>query len=130
MKEALQLRGATNAVFLTEDEEHLYPDDAFECVHELAKPACARQVLSKTNAGFRWFPLLTDSADLVGLFAEAAAELIIRRYDPRMRGRQLWLVVSRYVHKRTAYLVLRGHVRHPRTGETVSKKAKISVWLA
>ncbi|WEZ85541.1 CGNR zinc finger domain-containing protein (plasmid) [Rhizobium sp. 32-5/1] len=84
MKDALQLREAVYAVFLSEDTERLYPHDAFQCVHKVAKQARARQVLSETDAGYRWLPLLTEPADLAGLFAEAAAELIMRRYDRRL----------------------------------------------
>ncbi len=84
LKEALQLREAIYAVFLSEDAEQPYPEEAFECVHEVARQARARQVLSETGAGFRWLPLLTEPADLVGLFAEAAAELIVRRYERRL----------------------------------------------
>jgi predicted RNA-binding Zn ribbon-like protein len=83
LKEAVQLREAIYAIFLSEDAKQPYPDEAFEIVHELAKRARAQQVLSKTDNGFEWLQPLAEPADLSALFVRAAAELITSCHDRR-----------------------------------------------
>lgn len=83
LTEAVRLREAIYAVFLSEDRMHPYPTEAFELVRGMAKRARARQVLNETENGFRWQPPLTSLFDLTGIFAIAATELIIRRQERR-----------------------------------------------
>lgn len=82
--EAVRLREAIYAIFLSEDAGQPYPDEAFEVVHDIAGRARARESLSKTEDGFRWRLPLTDLTDLVGLFAMAATDLLVGRGDRRL----------------------------------------------
>ncbi len=83
-KEAVRLREAIYAIFLSEDAEQPYPGEAFDAVHNLARRARSREILSETDNGFRWLMPITDLVDLVGLFAIGAAELITSRSDRRL----------------------------------------------
>ncbi|EJC82968.1 conserved protein containing a Zn-ribbon-like motif [Rhizobium leguminosarum bv. trifolii WSM2297] len=83
-KEAVRLREAIYAIFLSEEADQPYPNEAFEIVHDIAKRARAREVLTETENGFGWLQPLTDLTDVVGLFAVAAAELITSRNERRM----------------------------------------------
>jgi len=84
LKEAVRLREAIYALFLSEDANNRYPPEALEIVREKAQRARGRQVLTSTEAGYRWLQPLTDLTDLAGLFALAAAELIIGRGNRRL----------------------------------------------
>jgi predicted RNA-binding Zn ribbon-like protein len=84
LKEAVRLREAIYALFLSEDAGDRYPPEALEIVRYKAQRARARQILTFTEDGYTWLRQLTDLNDLVGSFALAATELIIGRGDRRL----------------------------------------------
>jgi len=82
-EEARRLREAIYSVFLSEDAQGQYPAGALRLIGDSAQRVRARQILTETEDGFQWREPLTDLADPVGLFADAAASLIIRRKERR-----------------------------------------------
>jgi len=83
LKQAVNLREAIYAIFLAEDAGQSYPPGAFNIVHISARKARSRQVLTERNGGFRWVQSVTRLTDITGLFAEAAADMIVCRGERR-----------------------------------------------
>ncbi|UWM74495.1 CGNR zinc finger domain-containing protein [Rhizobium sp. WSM4643] len=131
LKEAVILREAIYTLFLSEDARQPYPDLASEIVHDIAKRARARQVLSKTEDGFRWLLPLKDPGDLVALFAVSASDLITGRNGRRLirecKGDNcgwLFLVTSKSGRRLWCF---RGHLRYARTRKAVLNEASIEM---
>jgi predicted RNA-binding Zn ribbon-like protein len=79
LREAITLREAIYELFLAEDAQQPYPDKPFTILHQRARNARARQVLSKTADGLRWIQPTAGIFDLVDLFAWKASELLTSR---------------------------------------------------
>jgi predicted RNA-binding Zn ribbon-like protein len=76
---AITLREAIYQLFLAEDAQEPYPEMPFTILHERARHARARQVLSNTADGLQWLQPIAALTDLVDLFAWKASELLTSR---------------------------------------------------
>ncbi|MBW6426003.1 CGNR zinc finger domain-containing protein [Rhizobium sp. XQZ8] len=77
--DSLTLREAIYAVFLSEDRDEAYPAQPLAVLFDAAERARARQRLCRGENGFTWEASVESIGDLNGLFALAAADLLIAR---------------------------------------------------
>ncbi|SCB62303.1 Conserved protein containing a Zn-ribbon-like motif, possibly RNA-binding [Rhizobium aethiopicum] len=79
----LELREAIYSLFLAEDSEAPYPDEALRTVVETARAGRARQILIKADENFVWTLPFDRLPDAFYPFAIAATDLLTSRSDRR-----------------------------------------------